>query len=274
MQLDPSVVDRPKTLSIGQYGMLRGLPRVLDALDYHRLHASFMVPGRNAIAYAPALREIAERGHEIGNHGLTYENFAELDSTQQRDAMLRANEAIERVIGRKPVGFRTPRGDMTAETLSVAVELGFEWTSMTRGDDRPFFVEVDGKPTKTVEIPVHWELEDFSYFMFNYGPPYPSGQGRIARYSHVLETWKAEFDAYYELGLCYVTMFDPQAIGTPGRIAMLEELLAYVRSHPGVWFATGREVAEHWRRSARANDSGNPLAVFAQPPNRPTQVAV
>ena len=44
LQLDPSCVNMPKTLSLGQYGMTRGLERVLEALDTRGLIATFFVP--------------------------------------------------------------------------------------------------------------------------------------------------------------------------------------------------------------------------------------
>ena len=34
LDLDPDCADKPKTLSLGQYGMNRGLDRILDILDF------------------------------------------------------------------------------------------------------------------------------------------------------------------------------------------------------------------------------------------------
>lgn len=262
LQLDKSSKDRPKTLSIGEYGARRGAGRVLDALDKADVRSTWMIPGANAVTYPGVLRSIAERGHEVGNHGYYHENFGLMGRDEQRDTLLRANEAIEESCGQRPVGFRTPAGDMTAELSGLLLELGFNYSSSMRGDDRPYFVAVNGEATPLVEIPAHWELDDFPYFMFNYAPAFPAGQGRIASYSDVLASWQAEFDAYYELGLCYVIMFHPQTIGTPGRIQLLEELLSYMKKKDGVWFATGAELAEWWRQADRKNDPGDPMQVL------------
>src|SRR5262249_48208357 len=126
-----------------------------------------------------------------------------------------------------------------------------------------FFLEIEDRPTGVVELPMHWELDDFPYFMFNYTPPFPAGQGRIASYSQVLNTWKTEFNGYYDLGLCFVLVLHPETIGTPGRVQLLEELIEHMRSKPGVWFATGAEVSEWWRTLGRQNDPGSPAQVFA-----------
>lgn len=45
----------------------------------------------------------------------------------------------------------------------------------------------------------------------------------------------------------------PQVSGRPSRIALLREMIAWIQTFPGVWFATGTEVAEAW---AKAHDKG------------------
>ena len=63
--------------------------------------------------------------------------------------------------------------------------------------------------------------------------------------SAVLEIFMAEFDgAYDEEGLFLLTMH-PHISGHRSRIALLEELIRYIRSHPDVWFATHAEVARY-----------------------------
>jgi len=260
--LDPSSIQRPKTLSNGEYGPRRGVRRVLDVLERRGVRASWMIPGRNAEVYPAAVQAIAAAGHELGNHGYLHEDFSLLDGAAQRDAVDRANDSIERLVGVRPVGFRTPAGDMTADTPRLLEELGFTWSSSTRGDDRPSFMLVDGRSSRMVEIPTHWELDDFSAFMFNREPAFPLGQGRIASYASVFDTWVQEFDAYYDLGLCFTPMFHPQTIGTPGRIALLDELIAHAQSRSDVWFATGSEVADWWRASGPENEPNCPAEVF------------
>ena len=66
----------PKTLSLGQYGMSHGLPRILDLFDEFKIKATFFVPGKTAEVYPEAVKEIADRGHEIACHGYEYENLS------------------------------------------------------------------------------------------------------------------------------------------------------------------------------------------------------
>ena len=259
LRLDESVVHRPKTQSIGGYGMRRGVWRVLDALQEARVAASWMVPGWVAERHEDVVRTVSGEGHEVGCRGYGTEQLADLDADEHRDVIRRAVDAVSAVTGEQPAGFR-PDGEIGAHTADVLAELGFSWTSMLRGDDRPVFLEGASGPTQLVDIPQQWELRDAPYFLFNYAPAYPPGQCRIASYERVFADWKLEFDAYHREGLCYVLTLDPQAIGTPGRIGLLRELLAYIDGHD-VWWATGSEMAAHWRTHGPANGEDTSEAV-------------
>jgi len=98
--------------------------------------------------------------------------------------------------------------------------------------------------TDVMELPVQWILDDAPFFLFR-----PSGTTRpIQPAATALQAWQEEFTGIYEYGgLCMLTMH-PQLSGRPGRVQMLERFIRYVQAMPEpVWFATGAEVAEHWR---------------------------
>jgi peptidoglycan/xylan/chitin deacetylase (PgdA/CDA1 family) len=247
LRLDPSAATRPKTLSMGEYGMRRGILRVLDALRDYDVRATWFVPGRIAERYPAAIRAVADAGHELGCRGYDLESFHGLTADEQRLALRRGRDAVAGLTGLRPTGFRG-FGDIGDLTLEILVEAGFTWCSSFRDDDRPVRLDVGGEPG-IIDLPSHWELTDLPFFGFNYGPPFPLGQNRIASYSRVLQDWKEEFDAYRRYGLCYMLTLDPQSIGKPGRIGVLRELLAHIRSRNDVWLATGAEVAQFWRAS-------------------------
>jgi hypothetical protein len=52
----------------------------------------------------------------------------------------------------------------------------------------------------------------------------------------------------------------PFCIGRHPRIAMLDELITYIRSFDDVWFATHLDVAEEWRRNQVAQGTWDPQA--------------
>lgn len=245
ISLDKKAVDMPKTLSLGQYGISHGLPRLLEILDEFNIKATFFVPGRTAETYPQALKEIVDRGHEIACHGYECENFSLYSYEEQRERIGKAVGAIEKACGKKPVGFRAPIGDLMLETLHIAKEYGMKYSSDLFDDDRPYFMDVDEEGTQILQIPMQWANFDLPYFAFNYRPAFPFGQGRIANYSNVLSNWKDEFTGHYNHNLCYTMQLDPQTTGSPGRSALLKEFLEFVAAHEGVWFATGSEIYDY-----------------------------
>ena len=91
-------------------------------------------------------------------------------------------------------------------------------------------VPVTGGPLRNfVELPVSWELDDAPYFLFSFFP-YMSGLSTPAQ---VLEIWKSEFDGSYGAGGCFLLVVHPFCIGRHPRIAMLDELIEYIKE----WFA-------------------------------------
>lgn len=61
----------------------------------------------------------------------------------------------------------------------------------------------------------------------------------------VLEAWWAEFDKAYEGGTLFHLTMHTKYIGHRSRIAMLEELINYMQSHEGLWFATHADIARY-----------------------------
>ena len=204
LQIDPSCKDMPKTLSLGQYGMTRGV----------------------------------ERAGDISDLVLTEE--------EQEEAMKKGIEAIQNVCGVTPVGFRAPEGELTLDTLRIAKKYGMHYSSNLCDDDRPYQKDLENGET-LLEIPIHWDNYDLPYFAFNYHPAFPKGQGRIANYTGVINNWKDEFYGCYEYGLCYVLQLDPAAIGAPGRIGLLEELLDYIDEFDSVWWTSGEEMYQYYQ---------------------------
>ncbi|WP_059004391.1 polysaccharide deacetylase family protein [Bittarella massiliensis (ex Durand et al. 2017)] len=242
LQLDPAAKEMPKTLSMGQYGMLRGVDRLLDVLARYQIKATFFCPGKVAEEYPDKLRQIAAAGHEIGCHGYEHENLSLFSAQEQRRRLARAVAAIEAVSGRPCRGFRAPEGDLTLETLAIAKELGMVYSSDLFDDDRPYYLPLARPGEEILEIPMQWANFDFPYLAFNYRPAFPFGQGRVSNYTNMLSNWKDEFLGHYNHGLCYVMQLDPQTIGNPGRTAVLEEFFDYATAMEGVWFATGSEL--------------------------------
>jgi peptidoglycan/xylan/chitin deacetylase (PgdA/CDA1 family) len=236
----------PSLLSQGQYGSRVGIPRILSLLERYGIPATFFIPAVSAKLYPENVKLIADKGYEIGIHGWIHERNSLLSEEDERELMKRAMDTLTEISGVKPVGIRTPSWDYSPNTLKLIRELGLVYDSSLMADDTPYEVVAEGQPTGVVELPVEWILDDYPYF----------GMSRFSNIrphikpDDVFEIWAAEFDGAYEEGGLFLLTMHPHVIGHRSRIRMLDKLVRYIRSHPGVWFATHEEVARYVKKGA------------------------
>jgi peptidoglycan/xylan/chitin deacetylase (PgdA/CDA1 family) len=255
----------PSPMSRGDYDVRAALPRIHDLLDRHEIPATFMVPAQVADEHADACAEITARGrHEIGYHGYYHESVLELSIEDERELMKRGISRLQETFDTTPRGNRSPPFALGPNTADLLEEFGFAYDSSLFGHDEPYRPRVpigSGELRDFVELPVSWELDDAPYFLFSFFP-YMSG---LSTPSQVLEIWKAEFDGSYRVGGCFLLVVHPFCIGRHPRIAMLDELIGYIKTFPDVWFATHLDVAEEWRRNQVEQGTWDDPAVAALP---------
>lgn len=85
-------------------------PQLLDLLYRYSAKATFFVIGKY-VRQSPALvKEIAARGHLLGNHTDSHPNLFFCAPAETRDELLRCTEAIEQAASLEPRWFRPPFG--------------------------------------------------------------------------------------------------------------------------------------------------------------------
>ena len=94
-------------------------PELLKLLERYRAPASFFLVGRAARACPNLVREIADRGHDIGNHTETHANLTWLPAWRIADELEACQDSILRGLGfergaapilmRPPFGYRGPQ---------------------------------------------------------------------------------------------------------------------------------------------------------------------
>lgn len=220
---------RPKTLSMGDYGIKRGLDRVLKTFKDHEITGTFFVPGKIVENHRDAIEKILNNGHELAFHGHTHRPMHTLSDAQIEEEFALGTDLFKNVTGKQPKGFRAPEGEVTKKVFETAVKYGYQYSSSLYDNDMPYkHCNLDGD---LLEIPMNWNIHDFPYFAFNYGPAFPIGQSRVSSYQRVTENYIEEFDAYLHYGLTYVPQFTPQSIGSPGKIQILEKILNYIEQY-------------------------------------------
>jgi len=228
-------------LSQGQYGNRQGIPRILSILG--EIKATFFVPAVTALLYPDEQKRIAAAGHEIGIHGWIHERNSELPEKAERELQMSSADTLEKVSGQRPVGIRTPSWDFSPHTLAITKEMGLLYDSSLMADVDCYELEMDGKSTGVVELPVEWIRDDAVYFNMNrfaalrpYTPP-----------ASVFDIFKREFDAAYREGGIFQLTMHPHVIGYRSRVWILEELIRYIQGHEKVWFATHADIARYAR---------------------------
>jgi peptidoglycan-N-acetylglucosamine deacetylase len=104
------------------------VPRVLNFLGQRKLTVTFFIVGQDAALREnyEILRSIADAGHEIGNHSFHHEPWMHLYSQEQIETELtRAEDQIEHVTGRRPLGFRAPGYGVSHATVRVLAGKGY-----------------------------------------------------------------------------------------------------------------------------------------------------
>jgi peptidoglycan/xylan/chitin deacetylase (PgdA/CDA1 family) len=234
----------PVPLSAGEYGATSGLPRILQLLDRHDLPASFYIPAVSLILHPEMLPTLMKSGrHEIALHGWVHENLPDLDDAAEEERLL--NQAIDyltKAVGKRPVGYRAPSWAFSKHTLDLIRKAGFLYDSSLMGMDQPYEIDSNGKPTGMVELPVEWILDDAPFF--------EGYAGTLPAPEQVFRIYKDEFDVAYSEGTMFMLTMHPRVIGHRSRMLHLEEFVKYMKSKPGVWFATGEQIARYLKDSS------------------------
>lgn len=111
-------------------------PELLDVLERHGAKATFFVIGKFAREEAALTREIANRGHCLGNHTETHPSLVFLSARKIQEELSRCDEAIARAAGEVPRWMRPPYGFRSPLLRGIAKERNYSgvvmWSQMAR----------------------------------------------------------------------------------------------------------------------------------------------
>lgn len=238
--------------------------RILRLLRSRDLPATFFVPGQTAEAFPDLVHRIVDAGHEIGHHGYAHEDPGTLSADEEVAVLDRGIEALRRIGGVTPRGYRAPCWVHTPETTALLLDRGFSYDSSLMGHDVELYWcrTADtwsrvgpyrfGDRIDLVELPVAWHLDDFPMFEFVMDGT-ATVQG-LASGSQVLEIWRDELTyAQRSLpGAVLTFTMHPEVIGRGHRMLMLERFLDFAGALPGVEFSGAADVVDRWRTTQRA----------------------
>ncbi len=236
----------PAAMSAGEYGATTGLKRVLELLDRQQIPASFYIPAVSSILHPDMIKEIQASGrNEIGIHGWIHEFLPMVGSEATEEELLkRAIDYLTKATGKKPAGYRAPAWAFSPYTLDTLLRAGFLYDSSLMAMDQPYEIMSNGKDTGLMELPVTWILDDYPYYGEN-------ADGSMPHPEDVFDVYKAEFDGAYEEGTLFLLTMHPHISGHRSRIVQVDKLITYMKSKPGVWFATEEDVAKYLKEQGK-----------------------
>jgi peptidoglycan/xylan/chitin deacetylase (PgdA/CDA1 family) len=203
-------------VSRGIYGATVGLDRLLKLLDKYNIKASFFTPAHSIQSFPKQLEKVRDAGHEIGLHGYTHEYPSLMSESQQRDVLARSIQVLTEFCSKKPLGYTAPAWATSKELIAQLEEFGilYDHSFMYHDFQMHFapdcshtWVETDHqheaehwmkpmtsmKPSKVVEIPANWHLDDWPPFQPVLGKP---SHGYVDDQT-VERLWKKQFDFAY-----------------------------------------------------------------------------
>lgn len=100
-------------------------PQILQTLREQNVKATFFMLGSQVEKYPDMAKQVADNGHEIGNHTYSHLNARKRTMVEVAEEIRTTSEMIELATGVKPMLFRPPYGNYTSEVLEYAEQNGY-----------------------------------------------------------------------------------------------------------------------------------------------------
>lgn len=245
----------PTPLSRGEFGALASR-RILAFLQSRDIHTTWFVPGFTIESYPKECAAVLDGGHEIAHHSWAHIPPATMSRDEEEADLVRANEAIVRLTGRKARGYRSPAWDLSEHTIDLLLSHGFAYDSSLMGADyipyraRRGDVAALGQPyhfgeeTPLIEMPISWSLDDHPHFEFIRTRESILASLQPAR--AVMDSWLDEFrymKKEVDWGVLTYTMH-PYVVGRGYRMLAFEELVAKLSDEGAIFMTMEAAAAE------------------------------
>lgn len=218
------------------YGNRVGVWRIMEVLQKHGVRGTVALNAEVARFYPRIMEEMTRLKWELMGHGLTNSTrLIGLAEERETAIIAEARAAIEQW-GQKMRGWLGPGLSETWRTIDLLRAQGVEYVADWVNDDLPYRMN-----NGLYSIPYSIELNDMPLFNM------PS----IAIdefYRRICETFDVLYEEGARNGRVMAIALHPFLIGAPHRIRTLDRALTHIAAHGKVWFATGSEIIEAYRK--------------------------
>lgn len=125
---------------------------LLDLFARHGVRCTFFVLGEVATWYPDLIRELADRGHEIGCHGMHHVDMTVLGPERFAAELDEAGSVLATITGARPIGYRAPNlvyepwataileraGYLYDSTVCVSRPLGGKYRGWSHAPQHPY----------------------------------------------------------------------------------------------------------------------------------------
>lgn len=122
------------SLMINVYQGEEYVKEYLKLFEKEKIKATFFLGGCWVNKNTDLVKEIYNKGHEIGNHGYNHKMHTKLTSEQSKNEIMRTNTLIREITGRSCNLFAPPSGDVNESVVQDAYACGYTtimWTADT-----------------------------------------------------------------------------------------------------------------------------------------------
>ena len=222
--------------SFFEFGSRVGIWRLIELFDQYQVPPTIFACALAVERNPSVAKAFVERKYDLVGHGYRWISHFGLSEEQERDQIRKAVESIQRITGRRLVGWFT-RPPQTLATRRILAEEGFLFDSGAVNDEIPYFQEVQSRPF--LIVPYTLDVNDIRFW-----------KGQMFTAHDFEEYCRDAFDVLYRESARAPRMLSvglhPRVIGRPGRILGLERFLARIQDCRDVWLATRTEIARFW----------------------------
>lgn len=138
--------------------------RILDILDRENVIATFFIQGNEAEKYPELVREMFERGHQIGNHGYAHLDAKKTSLHTYIEDIKRTEDILEEIIGtRLEKTFRPPFGSITGLSFFLLAFSGYRFIYWS-ADSRDSFIK---DPLELIASVKEMDMKSGDIFLFH-----------------------------------------------------------------------------------------------------------
>jgi allantoinase len=218
-----------------EFGSRVGFWRLVDILDKHGLPCTAVLNVAALSKFPDVCAALVERQWDILGHGMYNTRFiCGYNEDEERAYYRDMLRTVRDLTGVEMKGMGGPGPQAATErTPDLLAEAGFLYYADFFHDDQPFPIRV--KSGRLISMPYSVEINDVPVLATAYEA------------DEFVTIVRRQFDRLYaEGGRVMCITIHPAVIGQAQRAKYVDLALQYLRSFPDVWFASGRDITEHY----------------------------